>query len=171
MDPSADASRPPGRLRRARRWVGFTLLALLAAAAFVYETRGRWLGPYLAQRIGVELSGATGAEVRLEALGGDWLRSIELRGLAWRDGRAGAVLPELDARLARVQWSPWALLTGAEDWLRAVELEGLRARVRTGGGAGGTEPTRPSQLELPSRLPRVRIASADVQLELDAGRL
>jgi translocation and assembly module TamB len=171
MTPSADASPSSGRLRRARRWAGFTLLALLAAVALVYETRERWLGPYLARRMGVELSRATGAEVRLEALGGDWLRAVELRGLAWRDAREGAVLAELDARLARVQWSPWALLTGADDWLRTVELEGLRARLRAGGGREGREPSGPSTLELPERLPVVRIASADVELELGAGRL
>jgi autotransporter translocation and assembly factor TamB len=165
--PSAPVARR--RWRRLARGLCAGVVLALAVALLAYATRERWLAPALADLAARRLSRATGAEVRIGALGGDWIQTLELRQIAWRDARDGAALPELDVALARARWHPWRLLRGRADWLESVEVEGLAARARAGasGGAAGER----KAFQLPAALPSARIEARDLALELPSGEL
>lgn len=165
---------PAPAARRRWRWIarglGAALVLVAAALVLAYWTRELWLAPTLAEALAERLSRSSGAEVRVGAIGGDWLDTVELRQIAWRDARPGAALAELDVALARVRWHPWRLLRGREDWLERIEVEGLLVRARAGQGAEASD-REGGALQLPAALPSARIEARDIELELPIGQL
>ena len=164
----------PAPSRRRWRWLlsrlALALALVLALLAGVWATRARWLAPWLVEQAEQRLGDLTGAELRLGTLGGDWLRTIELSDIDWRDDRDDAVLREARVRLVRARWDPWKALRGQPDWLVAVELEGLRVRARVRGG-DDREGAAGEPFELPARLPSVDVRDVELELELEAGTL
>jgi hypothetical protein len=160
------------RWRRIARGVGALLALAVLALVLAYATRERWLAPFLAGALERRLARASGAEVHIGALGGDWLETLELRELTWRDARPGAALAELEVALARARWHPWRLARGKTDWLERVEVEGLLVRARAGGSAGSDDAgAARGAFEVPARFPSTRIVASDIELELPAGRI
>ncbi len=164
---SAPVARP--RWRRLVRGLFAGVVLALGAVLLAYATRERWLAPALADLAARRLSRATGADVRIGALGGDWIETIELQQVVWRDERDGAALPELDIARARARWHPWRLLRGRADWLERVEVEGLAARARA--GASSSPGGERNAFQLPAAIPSARIEARDLALELPAGEL
>jgi hypothetical protein len=155
--------RASGRWKR--RWRGALRLAALLAAlaalllAGAYATRGRWLHPWLVERVERQAAERFGAELAVGRLESGWLGGATLHDVTWR--APAPPLRALEAERLRVDWSLLDLVRG-RDWLSSVEGEIalVELELELEPAPGSAEETRGGPSALPARLP-----AADVRID------
>ncbi|MCK6446664.1 MAG: translocation/assembly module TamB [Planctomycetes bacterium] len=154
-----------GGTKKRKRWPWLALGGLGCVVA-AYALRSSVIAPWLVGRIAAKLRDERGLDLKVGAVGGDWLTRLELRDveLSASDGSLAAKCGAIDARYSLLD-----VFSGGWTRIEHVRASGIDVRYDAPRRAPRTTPSAKATFAWPERLPACTLADARLDLTFTTG--
>ncbi|HUR28617.1 MAG TPA: translocation/assembly module TamB domain-containing protein [Planctomycetota bacterium] len=164
--------RERGRVTRWALRLGAAFLVLLAAALVLYLLRARLIAPYLLSRVAEETRKATGLELTVERVGGNWWNELDLAGVRLAGPSPRTELTSVAVGRVRAHYDLRQLLRGDVRGLAEIELDAASVvlDVDRPRPANTTPPdAAPAPFPWPAVVPRIVVRDSEIALGVGGG--
>ncbi len=164
-----------GRIARWAKWIGAALFLLVVLLVGLYFARGRLIAPFVIERVAKVLRTATGLELKVARIDGNWFSNLELVDVDLSGGTPSTELVSLKLARATARFDLLGLLRGDMAALTSIELDSARVAVDLDAPPRKPPTQRPWSVSAepfpwPKTLPPIDARNVEARVELGDGR-